>query len=274
MDISHVFSGARASFSRRGCGKAFSACFMPMHLCGAYVCLACVLVPGIRAGAQTFPYLKYSTTGIDDLVPMTVVREAVRQRAVDRWAKYAIGEPIPCADENGLLVCWQVPVALDAERFPDSLVVPSAEEIGNDDLSGPRWWGVSQYWTFVVSASYSDYPIFVHYQGLPPVWVTSRLAAEKAKHALGVASVELIRYVFLGQPGAYYVFAGSDGRKISIDADTIQELVPAKSRPVPGDETSSPFDKSIETGKAAYRIQTQEAWADIRVKALRKEDLP
>ena len=273
MDIPHVFSGSKASFSRCGC-ENIRARFRWFPRRAACICLSCALVVGVRARAQPLPYPKCDATGIADPVPMSVVREAVRQRADVRWAKYAVGEPIPCADENGRLVCWQVPVALDVDCFPDSRVVPSAEALAGEDLANPRWWGISEFWTFVVSASYSDFPIFVHYEGLPPAWVTSRLAAQKAQQALGVAAVELVRYVFLGRPGAYYVFEAPDGRTISIDADTLQERSPAKSGSIPGGGSPSLPDKSIEEGKATYRNQTQETWGKIKAKALRREDLP
>jgi hypothetical protein len=224
----------------------------------------CVAARG--AGAPP-PHPRCDATGIADPVPLSIVQAAVRQRAAARWETYALGEPIPCSDEAGRLTCWQVPVALGVERFPDLEARAVSPETPGPDGSDSDLWGIDRFWTFVVSASYSDYPVFVHYQGLPPLLATFSPARRRAGKILGTDAPTLVRYVFRGQAGSAYVFAAPDGRTATLDAETLAE------RAVSGVRSDAPPTKAdLEKGLAIYRDQTREAWDAIAAKA--REDAP
>jgi len=216
-----------------------------------------------RSDKTLLPELPACTTeGITDLVPMNLVLAAVRQRAAGRWDEYAVGDPIPCANDEGLLVCYQVPVALGTSEFPEVLAPPPAAEITELDLSNPDLWGVGQFWTFVVSSRYSDYPIFVHFQGLPPVLVTHSKALQAAKDILNVAGVNLERYVSRGHAGCYYVFQAPNGSEVTLDAYTLRQIDTRSKLQV----TARPGDVRDERGRT-YREQVNAAWDEIKAKA-------
>lgn len=221
-----------------------------------------VAVPLAGAASPPAPP-RCDTAGMDDLVPAATVRAAARQRAADRWETFALGEPIPCSDESGRLTCWQVPVAPSVERFPD------LKALGGEgtDLADPDLWGIDRFWTFVVSARYADYPVFVHYQGLPPLLATAGLARQRAGKILGTDAPALERYVFRGHAGSAYVFAAPDGRTTTLDAETLAE------RAGPGARSAAPPPKAdMKKEWAAYRAQTRAAWDAIAAKA--REEAP
>lgn len=55
----------------------------------------------------------------DSPVPMKVVEHVAREKAQQVWGEVALGEPIPCADQDGKLAYYMVPVRFGADRFPD-----------------------------------------------------------------------------------------------------------------------------------------------------------
>lgn len=254
MGFSAAFSGEQA----RGTGGRWSriSTFSP-----AWRWIG-VLVAAPFAGAAPLAPPRCDTAGMADLVPVPIVQAAARQRASARWETFALGEPIPCSDEAGRLTCWQVPVALGTERFPDLEPPAVAGESADSDP-----WGVDRFWTFVVSARYADYPVFVHYQGLPPLLATFRPARQKAGKMLGTDAPALVRYVFRGQAGTAYVFAAPDGRTATLDAETLEERAGFGVR-----SDAPPTKADLEKGLAIYRDQTRAAWDAIEAKA--REDVP
>jgi hypothetical protein len=136
----------------------------------------------------------FSTNGIPDLVPGSWIIEAVRQKAAERFATFAIGKPIPSSDPAGKLVGYQVPVAVGTNRFPDVLTPPPASEIAPNDLHSTQLWETEHYWTFFVSARHTRYPVPQFGQGLPPFLVTYHKAVELAQAKLGAADIRIAHY--------------------------------------------------------------------------------
>lgn len=207
-----------------------------------------------------------TTENIADLVPLGLVRAAVRIRADARWAKYAIGDPIPCADDTGAVVCYHVPVAIATTSFPQVLSAPPAAEVSAADLCKARLWGVGEFWTFVVSARESDYPICHHYQGLPPILVTYHKALALADQLLSGrrSSTRLIHYVSRGHAGTYYIFAGPNDMQICLDAYTLKERPRHLPTGVRSGRAEAATDTELAARRSAYRKEAQEAWTAIR----------
>lgn len=56
--------------------------------------------------------------GGDDLVPLDDVLAAAAWVATDRWGTATAGDPLPCTDLDGNVVCWMVPFRRDGGTFP------------------------------------------------------------------------------------------------------------------------------------------------------------
>lgn len=172
----------------------------------------------------------FATNGVPDIVPHSWITEAVRQEAGQRWPVFAIGTPIPCSDSEGKLICYQVPVAVGTNHFPDILTPPPAAQFSLEDLHTPELWATSNYWTFEVAARRSYYPIPHYGGGLPPFLVTYHKAFQLAQAALNDSRVRLAHYYARRPAEEFYDFATESGRRVLIDAGNLRcyEIVPGQ----------------------------------------------
>jgi hypothetical protein len=211
-------------------------------------------------------YPSYEKPETDNYLPLNLIRTAVQKKADARWSEYAIGEPIPCCDYKGKLVCYQVPVALMTREFPKVLTAPPAREINESDLHSADLWAISEFWTFVVSARESDYPIFVHYQGLPPILVTYSKAQEVAQNILHTSELELLKYVSMGHDGDYYLIESMEGQQVALDAYTLDNKTEIVLRRMhEAGEANQTSADSFEV-QNLYQEQVREAWDLIKAK--------
>ena len=172
--------------------------------------------------AFAIPILTPETAGVEGLVSIGLIEEAVRLKAEKRWDNFSIGMPIPCSDDSGKLLAYHVPVHIDSVDFPITLTPLPASEITRANLSNPNLWGASEYWTFVVSAREADYPIPLHYQGLPPYLVTYHKATEIAQNQLIDSEVSLTKYYCLGHRGDFFEYSNYSGDTVLINAHTLE----------------------------------------------------
>jgi len=154
----------------------------------------------------TAPVFKANIRDVNDLVDPNLVVVATEIQCEKRWKTFAIGKPIQCCDDNGKLVCYHVPVAVEVNEFPELLTPPPPNEVSLTAIKDPDLWGANEFWTFVVSARETDYPIPLHYPGLPPYLVTFHKAAEEARQTLAAKSVTFSKYYSLGHRGDFYQF--------------------------------------------------------------------
>jgi hypothetical protein len=217
-------------------------------------------------------FAPYTTNGIPDLVPMGWIFKAVRAAAGNRWTNYSIGAPIPCVDTEGKLVSYQVPVRVGTGPFPEVLSPPPASEISPQDLRSRSLWRIPDYWTFVVSARRSQYPVPVYGEGLPAFLVTFHKAAETARSKLADPHVALAHYYWLGHNGECYDFVAESGRRVLVNALTLQiQEIPrgvdpfgARAAPAPAARsTSVNSGQDGEISKHNYERQVKEEWDSI-----------
>ncbi len=215
-----------------------------------------------------------SADAIPDLVPKSWIIEAVKEQAQNRWSVYAIGTPIPCSDAEGKLICYQVPVIVGADRFPETLTPPPASEVAAVNLRSRELWGIPDYWTFVVSAKRAHYPIPAFGEGLPAFLVTYHKAVELAQTRLADSRVRVAHYYSLGHNGDYFGFIAESGRQLLINAHTLQVYeFPAgadifdsgKGANANGIVTKSAAES--ENIRRDYESRASEAWAKISNRA-------
>lgn len=213
-----------------------------------------------------------STNGVRGLVSLDMVRAAVILEAEQRWSQFAIGTPIPCADDNGRLVAYQVPVAINQASFPPVTGVP-ARELSSAALHDPALWATDQFFTFVVSARDSDYPVPVFSEGLPAFLVTINGAAATAHRQLG-GEVALRTYYWLGRSGGFFEFGDSRGRTVLVDGVSLalhaSDLVLTHRDAIlsrRASERTAPSGES-RVQAAAYQEQVRQAWEAVRSRAV------
>lgn len=154
-------------------------------------------------------------------VPIGLVKKAVRMEASKDFEEFFLGVPIPCCDDNGMLLAYHVPVSIKGEGYSQILSPPSASEVV-ENLRNPSLWGASEFMTYVVSAREEDYPIPLYYQGLPPFLVTYHKAIEMAKIELANEDVLMKKYYCLGHRGDFFEIHSSTDEIILINAHTLQ----------------------------------------------------
>ena len=80
------------------------------------------------------PDYKAEVQDVNDLVDPNLIIMAVEVECDKRWEIYAIGEPLQCCDDNGKLVSYHVPVAINVNTFPKLLTPPPPNEITLSDI--------------------------------------------------------------------------------------------------------------------------------------------
>jgi hypothetical protein len=210
----------------------------------------------------------FVTTNSTDFVPWKWITEAVRQAASERWTNFAVGQPIPCCNLAGQLICYQVPVVIGTNRFPNILTAPPATEVSLDDLHTPQLWAVSDFWTFDVAAQRSYYPIPHYGPGLPPFLVTYHKAAELAQQKLASTRITIGHYYALAPTEQYYEFVSPSGSNVVINARTlhISDSPIGVSRPDARStavSTNLEIKQKIENLKHEHEREAQEAWDRI-----------
>jgi hypothetical protein len=212
----------------------------------------------------------FTTNAISDLVPKSWVIEAVKQKASERWAAFAIGTPIPCSDTEGKLIYYHVPVAIGTNHFPELLTPPAASDISSDDLRSGELWGAADYWTFDVSARRSYYPIPHYGGGLPPFLVTYHKAVEVAQTKLNDSHLKLAHYYVIGPTEEYYDFVTPSGGRVLINARNLRcHEIPSGVNPFATSDvatTNAASSISIderENLKRDYQRQAREEWDKI-----------
>ena len=180
-----------------------------------------------------------------------------------------VGEKV---DGEGLVVGPEKlsAVAVEVNDFPELLTPPPPNEVTLATIKNPILWGADEFWTFVVSARETDYPIPVHYPGLPPYLVTFHKAAEEAKQTLAAKSVTLSRYYSLGHRGDFYQFDAAQDGSVLVDCHSLRIVERRKTLVRAADvavkkSTLTPEQKEHrETMLKIYRQQVQEAWGQVR----------
>jgi hypothetical protein len=219
----------------------------------------------------------FATNGLSNLVPRSWVVEAVRQQASQRWPVFAIGTPVPCSNGEGELICYQVPVAVGTNRFPDLLTPPPAGQVSPADLHTPGLWAVSQYWTFDVSARKSYYPVVHFGGGLPPFLVTYHKARQLAQAALNSSEVQLKHYSARRPAEEYYEFAADSGRRVLINARSLRSQELARGQAPfarAGKAATAPAPVTAEQRAALkqdYQRKAGDAWNKISRSAVKGE---
>lgn len=199
------------------------------------------------------------------LAPQSCIIEAVREAASKRWAAFAIGKPIACCDIAGQLICYQVPVLLGTNVFPNILTAPPALEVRIDDLHNAQLWGANDYWTFTVAAHTNHYPIPHFGPGLPPLLVTHHKAAELAKQLLSAKAPLLTRYYALAPTEQFYQFDSPSGSNLVLNARTLSICDFSAARRVgAGPALSITETENIRSLQDEQQRQAQKAWDAIR----------
>lgn len=158
--------------------------------------------------------------GVNNLISEEFARNIVIIKAQDRWEKIAIGSPILCSDDNGKLVAYMFPIKINDDVFPDDQLLFKRNLHRNIQKLGFDW-GTEEYWTFVISARTTDYPVPCEFNTLPPYYVTLFKAKEIAENKLTSSHVSLIRFYFLGHRGEYFELSDSN-KSILIHAYRIE----------------------------------------------------
>ena len=214
--------------------------------------------------------LALTSRNAETAVSNDLVRAAVGMLAAERWKQYAIGQPIPCSDDNGALIAYQVPVAINTSKFPKVLTPLPADQITTTSLSNPRIWGADKYWTFVVSAHETDFPVPVYGPGLPPYLVTYHKAQKIARLYLNACEVDLTNYYTLGHRGDFFEFRNSIQETVLINAYTLiatqQKKVLTRSESLRQEKAVEPEAPSAEERKVIeqHKSQVSDEWRKVR----------
>ena len=214
------------------------------------------------------PILTPETIGVEGLVSNALIEKAVQLKAEKRWDDFSIGTPIPCSDDGGKLLAYHVPVHIGSVDFPTTLTPLPASEITKANLFNPHLWGTSEYWTFVVSAREADYPIPLHYPGLPPYLVTYHKATEVAQSQLIDSKVSLTKYYCLGHQGDFFEYSTYSGDTVLINAHTLEVAERKKILIRSGEERNLPKELSGKDRQLIqiYNDQVKEEWSRIKEK--------
>ena len=216
--------------------------------------------------ALAIPILTPETAGVEGLVSIGLIEEAVRLKAEKRWDDFSIGMPIPCSDDGGKLLAYHVSVHIGSVDFPTTLTPLPASEITKTDLFNPHLWGTSEYWTFVVSAREADYPIPLHYPGLPPYLVTYHKATEIAQSQSIDSKISLTKYYCLGHRGDFFEYSTYSGDTVLINAHTLEVAERKKILIRSGEERNLPKELSGKDRQLIqiYNEQVKKEWSKIK----------
>lgn len=205
--------------------------------------------------------------GSAEEVPLSLALKIVIDEASARWARFAVGSPVLCSDDNGKLVAYMVPVRLNNDVFPKDRELILSHGQNSEKMTFD--WGAADYYTFVVSARERDFPIPCEFNTLPPFFVTATKAQEIAQQELQADEVSLAKYYFLGHRGEYFEFAGA-GNSVLIDAYRLKVVDSSRTLYRKGPTAQAlPESLSAEARLAGdtYRQQVRDEWKRLKERA-------
>ena len=187
---------------------------------------------------EEFPLGKpMANKSVPNLVPPELVQKIAAKKAEERWGKVAMGPPLECCDEDGNIIAYVWPAALNADKFPTySAVMDSVkegramEETGtnaqgaevSDVEAGSKKIGAGAFGTVVVSGRYDQFPVPVYNHYLPRYYYNGDVAAALAAKALSADNVTLDRIYFLeGGHEQYFEFVWANQRML-VNSDSLQ----------------------------------------------------
>ncbi len=211
----------------------------------------------IPGPAETIEVLRSNAGTSLGQVGESAARGIVVLRAGRRWAAFSLGPSVFCCDDDGELVAYMIPVRIGPWPFPPScgLGPPAAAYAPGKD---------GGFYTYVVSARRTDFPVPCEFDFLPPPLVAAGAALRRARDFSG-GDVSLLRYDFLGHRGEYFEFASPRGRLL-VNAGLLTVSPPAKvlvRRGEPRDPAPPRWDRmSVRERRnlAILRTQAAEAW--------------
>ena len=210
-----------------------------------------------------------ANSDIKDKVEMEIVNQTALLHSIILWGRVSKGPAIPLFDLKGNILAYEISFSIKHAVFPSYERIMQSVKRGrelieegyvwgnNESINRGRMlqWGVYDYRTIVISARYDIYPIIEHSTGLSRFYTIGDLAKEKAGYTLGTTAVRLTKIYYAGHLDKWFEFTANDGRRILIDAFSLEAHLPEKIL------TEQP--KQIQ-GKEFILRNNKEAWEKVK----------
>jgi len=183
-----------------------------------------------------------ANTNITGKVEMEIVNQTALLHSRILWGGVSKGPAIPLSDLKGNILAYEISFSIKHAAFPGYERIMQSVKRGrelveegyvwgdNESINRGRMlqWGVYDYRTIVISARYDIYPILEYSTGLSRFYTIGDLAKDKAGYTLGTTAVRLTKIYYAGPLDKWFEFTANDGRRILIDAFSLEAHLPDK----------------------------------------------
>ena len=183
----------------------------------------------------------------------------------------ARGVPLGISGEDGNLLSYAFPYALNADRFPTieeildavrrvSAVYPKSDENFYNALVGE----IGEFGSVEVAATQNDFPVLVLRHSLHPVYLNLEDAYQWARSRLDSDFVELQRIFFFSPHEEYFEFVAGEA---SLLLHLYTMLPPDEMQPIPWPNEPFAVNAKVESNSKVEEAR-EKAWQEVKLQQL------